>query len=440
MRRLFLAATAMSLIGGGAAFAASQTNDTPVTSTTTTTGVTVGNGLQSKTQAVGNVISVSPPTIYYNAGAGDTQTVGSNSITATSSVENSQVSGVSSVSTLSEGNDAEINPTNTISFAGNAPSLTQVNGPGGSISATTRIGNSAADSFTGDTTVDAAAVGNNALLSSQSGAVGFWSSQGNNDPEHATVVFENTNVAGGALTSEAQAVGNSVSASGIISAGSAIQQENLYNGQTATETLSTDNLLSSGNNVVASAEGNTASIGQATSFAATQDNGASAETATLNLSNATVNGSFSAQAAGNVLSFDSDNGSTVVDQNDRADSTSQMNVSGPVDLNAATTFGSLAVGNQFSGTLPPDVTGNPIQSNSGAIAANSSISGVTGQGFAATVNTTATANLATLTSPGAFAQSSTGVGPTAVASISNSTFSGGLTVSTAAIGNSISIK
>jgi hypothetical protein len=156
-----------------------------------------------------------------------------------------------------------------------------------------------------------------------------------------------------------------------------------------------------------------------------------------------VNGDFSSQAAGDILSFTSNTDSTVATQYNTASATSSMNVSGPVDLNGTTTFASLAIGNQFSGTLSPTQDGGSSlwdnQSNSGLINASSTVSGVTANGFGATVNTTATANLATMTSPGGFQQVNS-VAPTAVASISGSSFSGGLTVNTAAIGNSIAIK
>jgi len=428
----------MTLIGGGAALADSQTDNAPVVATTTTHGVTVAGGLQSQTQGVGNVLTVSAPVGTFTT-AGDTQTVGANPISATSTLRNSTVSGISSVSSLAEGNDMEVNPTNTISYSNGGPSSTQTTDHGGPITAATRVKHV---EFTGDTTVSAAAIGNNYAASSQSGTVGFWASQGNDAAETATVVLHNTNVAGGALSSVAQAVGNSVSAGGLLNTANynAVSQENRYAGQTATQNLSGDNLLSTGNTVLASAEGNVASLGQPSSlFGASQDNAAGGETATVNLQNATVNGDFSAQAAGNVLSFDATNGSTIVEQNDRAPSTSNMNVSGPVVLNASATFGSLAVGNQFSGTLSPLVNGVPDQQSSAAIDANSSISGVQAQGFGAAVNTTAAGNLASLTTPGGFSQVNTGA-PTAIASISGSSFGGGLTVATAALGNSISIK
>jgi hypothetical protein len=163
------------------------------------------------------------------------------------------------------------------------------------------------------------------------------------------------------------------------------------------------------------------------------------EAATTNVSNSTVNGVFSSQAAGNILSFDSNTGATVSGQFDTASSTANTNVSGPVDLNAATTFASLAIGNQFSGTLSPAQAPYYNQESGGLINATSTVSGVTANGFATTVQTTATANLATMTSPGGFQQVASAA-PTALANISASSFSGGLTVSTAAIGNSISIK
>ncbi|HEY3800253.1 MAG TPA: hypothetical protein VGL58_18040 [Caulobacteraceae bacterium] len=444
MRKLLLAATALTLIGGGTAFAETQTVGAPVNSTTTLSNVIANSGVQSQTQSLGNVITVGAPIGAYTVG-GDTQTTGANPISSTASVQGSTVSGASSVSTLSEGNDEEVTPTNTVSYTATSSTIpfgnSQTTGPGGPITATTRVGNTTANSFTGNTTVNAAAVGNNALYSSQSGTLSFWSSQANNDTETASVVLQNTNVAGGALNSEAQAVGNSVSAGGILSnAGyTAASQENLYGGQTANVTFSGNNLLSSGNNVVASAEGNSAALGQASGLTAiSQDNGAAAERATLTLSNATVNGDFSAQAAGDVASYDASNGETILNQQDRTQSVSRVNVSGPVDLNAATTFGSLAIGNQFSGTLALD---GGTQASSQSISANSTISGVNGGGFGATVNTTATANTASLTgAPGNFVQSVTGVGPTAVANISNASFTGGLTAATAAIGNSMSIK
>jgi hypothetical protein len=449
-----MAASVFALLSGGAAFAENQQLYTGIAATTTTTGVTVDNGVQSQTQAVGNVLSVGPTIGTYNS-VGDTQGTGGNSISATSSVEGSTISGASSVSTLAEGNDMEINPSNTVSLqgSGGAGGGNQVTGssPGGTIVATTNVGNSGAVSFTGDTGVNAAAVGNNLIASSVSGTVGFGLTgyetppftQSNGDTEAATVTLDNTNVAGGVLNSEAQAVGDSASAGGIITAASDLTQTN-SKGQTGVQNVAGDNLLSSGvgaagNNVIASAEGNFASIGQATTGTVTQTNTA-AQVATTNLSNSTVNGVFSSQAAGDILSYASDTTATVSGQFDSGSSTSNMNVTGPVDLNAATTFASLAIGNQFTGTLSPAPDPYVNQSNSGAIDANSNISGVTANGFGATVQTTATANLATMTAAGTFQQALTGPGPIAVASISGSSFSGGLTVSTAAIGNSIAIK
>jgi hypothetical protein len=456
MRKLLMAVSAFALLGGGSAFAENQNLYTGVSATTNTTGATVNNGIQSQTQAVGNVLSVGSSVLTYNS-VGDTQATDNHntSITATSNLESSTISGVSNVSTLAEGNDQEINPGSTASLqgGGGAGPINQTTGyqdptthalSGETEVATTNVGDGGAVSFNGNAGVNAAAVGNNVLTSAQNGT-GYQTppfSQVNDAGETASVTLDNTNVAGGVLNSEAQAVGDSFSAGGIVTAGSALTQTSNA-GQTATENFHGNNLLSSGvgaagNNVVSSAEGNFASIGQVTGGSVLQTNTAP-EAATTNVSNSTVNGDFSSQAAGNILSFDSNTATTVSGQVDTASSTADTNVSGPVDLNAATTFASLAIGNQFTGTLSPAQAPYYNQQSSGPINATSTVSGVTANGFAATVQTTATANLATMTSPGGFQQVASAA-PTALANISASSFSGGLTVSTAAIGNSIAIK
>lgn len=462
MRNKILGGLAVALLAGvsSTALAAQQNTYTSKTATTTVTNVTVGAPLTVDNVSIGNLISATGNIGYVSTDAQDIAS--SANIKAQTDLSNvtANTAGASAVNNQAIGNAVQIDVVGSVGnngqyipHASTALSLDftdlsasaanqQINTAGGTAQVNA-VANISSSTFGGALDAKSSALGN--LLSSESSAgyttLGDGTTsrvyiQSNVGVETANLNVTNTTVTG-KFTGGATAAGNSVNV-GSLAAGSNLQQNNNA-AQTAQVQLTNVTTSTVANEIGSSAVGNSVGsiAGQAGQFG--QSNTAS-QTATTGLTGGVLNGKFSAQAVGNTLSFDGNTAATKVGQVSNGAQVASLTASG-VTFNSPVDTSALAVGNSFSGTNVPGMAQGLYnhQFENTAQTATTSITGSVSNVGLATVGTSAIGNVATLTQAGAFIQAAYGP-QVASAGIVGSNFAGGLTVNTAAIGNSLTVK
>jgi hypothetical protein len=431
-----------------AALAEVQYNFNNVTTQTTVDHVTVNTPLTATTSSVGNIISANVGGAYVSNDNQATDNHLNTAIGATATLTEITSTGGATVTTEALGNVEQLKAAGN-SFLANGGAGGPLQGTGGQpINAVTNIAHSVFDGLTAQSN----ATGNSISTQSTYGSVALGDStlayygdgtQVNLSKETSALTIDDTD-AHGVLLGGAQSVGNvatvGVSGAGVVAPNFDVNQANNA-GQTAMATLTDANLFTTGNKLGSNAIGNAASFGVATTGQIQQTNTVQ-QSALTTVSNGLLNGAFSAQAVGDTLSFAGDTAGVLINQNSSGPGQSAvLNASGPLDLNAATSFSGLAVSNDFTGTVVPgQAPGTFYQQQASGVgpSSNVTVSGVGSSVGLTNVSSQAVGNLASLTAPGAFMQSMTA--PSfAASSISASTFNAGLSVSTGAIGNSINV-
>jgi hypothetical protein len=427
-----------------------QTNSAPVLATTTSTGVSTAL-LSIDTVALGDVISVD--TLGYGASDGQTSfgTVNAGAVLNTASASsdasiNSEAGGNLEQITAPQGGTVQVSQTTA------AP----VNAAAATISADVQIGLNdpvGADSFGGLTTISASAFGNLYSMLAVSAQIATSASglaQSNASPVGATIDLTASTFIG-PLTATGSAIGNEIDldhgsdGTSPGSIGGLTSSQNNTGAQTAAAAVSNSQTLASGNALLAIAMGNVLNAGDLVGDASLVQTNSAPQTAAITLQSATLNGSFGAQAIGNQVIL-ANNGSIAVHQQNDSNQLATVIGSAGLVLNAATSFQATALGNNFSGsTAPGQVAGAGQQVNSGIQTAAVTMDGVSTVGDSpVTLNAVAIGNAATLSAPDSgFVQANYNGGliaQTATVTITNSTFTSGVSISTTAQGNLITIR
>jgi hypothetical protein len=427
-----------------------QTNSAPVLATTTVTGVSTAH-LSISTVALGDVISVDTPGYTASDSQASSGPVNAGAVLNTTNASgdanlNSEAGGNLEQITAPQGGIVQVSQSTAAPENAAAPAISA----GVQIGANDPVG---ADTFGGATMISASAFGDlfsDLAVSGQIATTANGLTQSNASPVAATIDL-NASVFSGPLTATGSAIGNEIDldhgsdgpSPGSI--GALASNQNNAGAQTATVAVTNSQTLTSGNALLAIAMGNVLNAGDLVGDASLVQTNSALQTATTTLQSATLNGSFGAQAIGNQVIV-ANNGSIAVHQeNDSSQSATVLGSAGLV-LNAATTFQAIALGNNFSGSIAPgQVSGAGQQVNSGIQTAAVTLDGVTAIGDSpVTLNAVAIGNMATLSAPNSgFVQANYNGGliaQTATVTITNSTFSSGVSISTTAQGNLITIK
>jgi hypothetical protein len=446
--RLLGGLAAIALISGGAlahpeiARAETQVAAGLVTTDTSLFNTLIETSLAVTNEGLGNFISANGDA--YSGANAQVLEAGA-PVAAATDLQAITSTGGANVSAAARGNVVQLATAGQIDLAkGEARPDAQFTGPT-TLQSSLTIGLSTFDGLIATST----AVGNGIVANSTGAGVGIGNAadgaagmvaQTNTAFETAHLSLDKIS-ATGAFTGSAQALGNST-AGALTGAATLAPSLNLHQinsaDQVATAELSNATLTGAGNSLSAIAFGNSASFG-ATTTGLVQQSSTGAASATTTIRNATINGDFSAQAVGNVLSFISNSPNNRVSQDATGPQTAAI-VGQALVLNGATTFSATALGNQFSGPVAPGVPEGAFwnQHDTGVgPKASVSLDGISGEG-SLSVSATAVGNLASLTNPDGFLQQ--GLAPTeATVSITNNTFNGGMSVSTTTMANMITI-
>jgi hypothetical protein len=419
-----------------AALAEVQYNFNNVTTQTTVDHVTVNTPLTATTSSVGNIISANVGGAYVSNDNQATDNHLNTAIGATATLNEIASTGGATVTTEALGNVEQLKSAGN-SFLANGGAGGPLQGTGGQpINAVTNITVSSFDALTAQSN----ATGNSISTQSTYGSVALGDTtlayygdgtQVNLSKETSVLNLNDTDTHG-VLLGGAQSVGN-------VAPNFDVNQANNA-GQVSTASFADGVMFTTGNKLGSNAIGNAASFGVATTGQIQQTNTV-LQSALTTVNDATVNGTFSAQAVGDTLSFAGDTAGVLINQNSSGPGQTALLNASDLALNAATSFSGLAVSNDFTGTVVPgQAAGTFYQQQASGVgpSSNVNVSGVGSSVGLTNVSSQAVGNLASLTAPGAFMQSMTA--PSfAASSISASTFNAGLSVSTGAIGNSINV-
>lgn len=445
-RLIALICTALTAGAVTSAHGEVQSNGKSAEASTALSGLTIDDVLTLVTQASGNVISVDAEAAHVESANQRNDLPSGSAMSATTTIDDILATAASTVATQAQGNVHQSQAGGTLSVRRQDAALPFQATISAPIIARTTIGAAGASAFT-DLSVTSLASGNTLLTTSASGPVALGQMgddqqglivQSNQASESAALVMKDVTVSG-KLTGLAQASGNVASTvlngQGVLGAGFNLGQTNTAD-QIAIASLTDGKLAGAGHSFGASAIGNTAAFGAATNGVIRQVSNAN-PTAHTTLERSTLNGAVSAQAVGNALAFADNTQATLVSQ--KASGRQTATITGAdLILNGSTSFSAVALGNRFSGSNAPGVapgafwqqeaTG-PGQTASITIDKASSDSAVS-------FEATAVGNLADLTNPSGFLQQ--GSTPTsATVTVTNTSFNGGMSVSTTTMANMV---
>jgi len=415
-----------------------QTNSSP-DKASVTAGSTTAPDLNLDVSALGDASSVSATT-YASADSQADSAPADSSV----SVDNLQVSGNAAIQAQAGGNSEEI-----ASPQGGDLQATQ--STAATISAQVQIGAKAgaAQSFGGTAQVSSAAFGNLASFDAASGQITAGIGQTNAGQVQSSVTIANT-AFDGPLTGATTAAGNEIdldhsaaAAAGQIGELSTSQANAAA--QSASLGLTDVQTNAAANSYAVSAVGNVLNAGDLVVGAAITQTNAGPQTAQALLNQASLNGDFVVQAVGNQVVL-ANNGAIGLHQQNAANQLAEVVSNAGLVLNGATSIKAVALGNNFEGALAPgQLAGQDQQFNSGFQTASIDLNGASAPGDGPiSMTATAIGNAATLSAPDpGFVQANYdgALSPqAATVTLSNSTFSSGVSVSTTAQGNVVIIR